>query len=144
MGLEAVLLGYPLALHLAFSPYEVGNIHWGQEQLIRATSTDFMRILGKGVMVVIFETARNRNLLPQSPLFRPGSIFTCVSGMSPWYPAFTSPRGGDQVSGQPLLRMGSTTTRDPIPTPNVFLRSSGVGLGRHKVGTELTSFLYGS
>lgn len=39
------------------------------------------------------------------------------------------------------LRMGSTTTRDPIPTPNVFLRVSGVGLGRYKVGTGLTSFL---
>lgn len=73
MGLEAVLLGYPLALHLAFSPYEVGNIHWGQEQLIRVTSTEFIRILEKGVMVVILETARNRNPQPQSPFFGQGA-----------------------------------------------------------------------
>lgn len=136
MGLEAVLLGYPLALHLAFSPYEVGNIHWGQEQLIRVTSTEFIRILEKGVMVVILETARNRNPQPQSPFFRPGSIFTCASGMSSWYPAFTSPRGGDQVSGQSLCEWGQrqleTRSQPQCLPPRVWCRSGQVQ-GRNRV-----------
>lgn len=143
---EAVLLGYPLALHLAFSPYEVGNIHWGQEQLIRLQAQILCAYREKCGGGDTRDGQEQEPTAPVPPLFRPASIFTCISGMSPWYPAFTSPRGGDQVSGQPLLRMGSTNDKSPDPNPQclpplVWCRSGQVR-GRNRID-ELPPMAHG-
>lgn len=137
VGLEAVLLGYPLALHLAFSPYEVRNIHWGQEQLVRVTSTYYKAHIGKGDGGGDSRDGHEQqNLLPQCPFSAREHLHVRLGDIS-LVPRIHLPSWW----GPSFWATSTNGVNDPIPTPSVFLDVSGVGLGRYKVATGLTSFL---
>lgn len=106
MGLEAVLLGYPLALHLAFSPFEVGNIHWGQEQLIRLQARILYAYREKCGGGDTRDGQEQEPTAPVPPLFRPASIFTCFSGMSPGTPHSPPLVVGTKFLGNPSCEWG--------------------------------------